>query len=90
MFAGRNWTDMPLLTISVPFAWYDACDKGLRMLVLNIVLWILAVNFLGSDAPASDMLVLASFSVVGMFVYYMIIKRYIFEITVKQPNHRQV
>lgn len=73
---------MVLFKIPVDAIWLESCDKGLRMLTLNFVLWVLAIAFLGSNAPFKDMLVLALFSVAGYFVYYMIIRRYLVEFVV--------
>jgi len=67
----------PLINVGVPEEWQEACNFGLLMFTLNVVVWAMSVQFLGSTAPAQDMLIMALFSVLGVFVYHLGVKPYI-------------
>lgn len=67
----------PLISINVPSGYVNVFDIGLRMFVLNLVVWMLSRQFLGSTAPPGDMLMMAIMTVVGIFVYYLIVKKFL-------------
>lgn len=81
-------TQMTLFSIKAPPAWAKPIDVGMRYFILNVVMWIIGRFGLGTTSlTVQQMLVMAFGSVAVMFVYYLVIKRFIIDLP---PNgHRR-